>query len=174
MSDEFTSQGAKFDAQRRFRYTLWRGWGAQGNCRYVNFVMLNPSTADENVFDPTVRRCYGYAKDWGYNAFYVTNIFALRATDPRELYSCHDPVGPTNDQWIRETATYAELVVAAWGTHGKLHERGLKVAEMLQEFEPKCLGLTKKGHPRHPLYLRKDADLLDFRLSVVKELAGAK
>ena len=170
MSDEFTSSGAKFDTMRRYRYSLWRGWTA--GSRYVNFVMLNPSTADENVFDPTVRRCYGYAKDWGFDAFYVTNIFALRSTDPRELYSCHDPVGPQNDQWIRETATYAELVVAAWGTHGKLYDRGMQVAELLQEFKPKCLGLTKKGHPRHPLYLRKDADLLDFRLSVVKELAA--
>ena len=172
MSDEFISTGAKFDPERRFRYTLWRAW-ANGGSRYVNFIMLNPSTADENVADPTIRRCIGYARDWGYDALYVTNIFALRATDPRELYSCHDPVGPANEQWVRETADHAALVVAAWGTHGKLNGRGLEAAEMLQQFKPKCLGMTKHGHPRHPLYLRKNADLLDYRFSVAKELAEA-
>ena len=173
MNDRFTSAGAKFDSERRFRYTLWRIW-ANGGARYVNFVMLNPSTADENVLDPTVTRCVGYAQDWGYDALFVTNLFALRATNPRELYKCPDPVGPANDQWIWETADHAGLVVCAWGTHGKLNGRGLQVAEKLQLFRPKCLGLTKQGHPKHPLYLRKDADLLDFRLSVAKELAGAK
>jgi hypothetical protein len=172
MAIDFIEKGAKLDKERRFRYTLWRTWAPMR--KYGNFVMLNPSTADENVLDPTVTRCVGYAKHWGYDALFVTNIFALRATDPRELYACADPVGPANDQWLRETADHAELVVCAWGTHGKLNGRGLEVAEMLQQFKPKCLGLTKHGHPKHPLYLRKDADLLDFRLSVVREMAGVK
>jgi len=172
MVDDFIDKGAKFDSERRFRYTLWRAWAPVR--KYVNFVMLNPSTADEDVLDPTVTRCVGYAKYWGYDALFVTNIFALRATDPRELYACRDPIGPANDQWIWETADHAELVVAAWGTNGKLDGRGLQVAEKLQPFGPKCFGLTKYGHPKHPLYLRKDADLLDFRSSVAKEMAEAK
>jgi len=173
VANEFISQGAKFDNERRFRYSLWRAW-QNGGARYVNFVMLNPSTADENVLDPTVTRCYGFAKDWGYDAFHVTNIFALRSTDPRELYAVTDPVGPANDTYIRETADHAALVVVAWGAHGKFRDRGFEVGELLMQFRPKCFGLTKQGQPKHPLYLRRDSDLLDFRVTVAKELAGAK
>ena len=170
MDNRFTKMGAKFDSERRFRYTLWRAWQNDGK-RYVNFIMLNPSTADELALDPTVTRCCGFAKDWGYDAVYVTNIFALRATDPRELYAVTDPVGPANDQYICETAKGAALVVVAWGAHGRFRDRGFEVAEMLAEFKPKCFGLTKQGQPKHPLYLRRDSDLLDFRMRVARELA---
>lgn len=171
MTIEFTDQGALFDTARRYRYTLWRSWATPVK-RRVNFIMLNPSTADENVLDPTVRRCMAFAKMWGYDGAFVTNIFALRATDPRELYKHASPVGSVNDAYILHTAEECDLLVAAWGIHGKYKGRGLEVAELLQPWDPQCFALTKEGHPRHPLYLRKDAVLMPFRLSVAKELAG--
>ena len=167
----FVDAGATFDETRRYRYTLWRTWEGGPTKPHINFVMLNPSTADESVLDPTVTRCVNYAKDWGFGTLYVTNLFALRSTDPRELYSGLDPVGPANDEYIVETAKICDKVVVAWGVHGALNERGLKVAEMLAPFNPQCFALTKAGHPRHPLYLRKDAALMPFRISVARELA---
>lgn len=171
MTDTFTSKGAKFCPDRRFRYALWRAW-ENGGARYVNFVMLNPSTADEEVLDPTVRRCVKFARTWGYDGIHVTNIFALRSTDPRELYAVTDPVGPANDQFIYETADRAALVVFAWGSHGKFRDRGIEVASMLVPFKPRHFGLTKRGQPRHPLYLKSDSDLIDFKLGLAKDLAG--
>jgi hypothetical protein len=168
---EFTDNGALFDQMRRYRYTLWRAWTPNTAKRFVNFVMLNPSTADEDVLDPTVTRCMNFAQRWGYDGAYVTNIFALRSTDPRELYSCRNPVGPANDTYIEQTAKMCDLVVAAWGVHGKYQGRGLAVAEALQPFDPQCFALTKEGFPRHPLYLRNDSELMPFRLSVAKEMS---
>lgn len=171
MSITFTDSGATFDESRRYRYTLWRAWVPDPK-RFVNFIMLNPSTADEEVLDPTVTRCMNYAKHWGYDGAYVTNLFALRSTDPRALYATDDPIGPANNEYLRVTANMCDLVVVAWGVHGKLNNRGLKVAEMLFDCcELKCFALTKEGLPRHPLYLRKDAELMTFRLSVARELA---
>ena len=172
MPIEFTDRGALFDSTRQYRYTLWRHWTLQPK-RFVNFVMLNPSTADADVLDPTVTRCMNFAKHWGYDGGYVTNIFALRATDPRELYKTASPVGCVNDAYLLKTAEECERVVVAWGIHGKYRGRGLEVAAMLAPFDLQCFALTKDGHPRHPLYLRKNAELMPFRLSVARELAGA-
>jgi hypothetical protein len=170
---EFTDKGARFDPSQRFRYALWRTWANKG-ARYVNFVMLNPSTADAEVLDPTVTRCVKYSHQWGYDGVHVTNIFALRSTDPRELYAVTDPVGPSNDQFILETADRAALVVVAWGTHGRFRDRGMEIAELLVPFKPKHFGLTRQGQPRHPLDLRSDADLIDFKIGLARELSGVR
>jgi hypothetical protein len=168
---EFTGKGALFDFERRYRYTLWRSW-APNAARFVNFVMLNPSTADENVLDPTVTRCARFAHDWGYDGIYVTNIFALRATDPRELYQTASPIGVVNNEYLEKTASTCSLVIVAWGVHGAFMDRGAHVAELLAQYSLKCLGVTKDGQPRHPLYLRHDTVLSDFRMAAVHELAA--
>jgi hypothetical protein len=124
----------------------------------LNFVMLNPSTADAVRNDPTVRRCIGYAQRWGYATLLVTNIFAFRATLPRVLAASSDPVGPENDDYLVRTARSAERVVAAWGIHGKLHNRSRHVLDLLRDVPLLHLGLTRDGQPRHPLYLRGDAE----------------
>lgn len=118
--------------------------------------MLNPSTADEKKDDPTVRRCALYAIRWGFDKLYVGNIFAYRSTDPKALYELEDPVGPDNDTSLVEMASVSEIVVLAWGVHGKLHKRGEAVVQLLKEngIEPYCLKITKQGHPSHPLYLK--------------------
>jgi hypothetical protein len=163
----FTDCGATFDPTRRYRYTLWRYWKEQPE-RFVNFVMLNPSTADETALDPTVTRCMNFAHHWGYDGAYVTNIFALRSTDPKALYGHPDPVGTENDVNILMTAERCKLVIAAWGVHGRLNGRGMEVAELLQPWDLQCFALTKEGFPRHPLYLRKDSTPVPFVVPAVR------
>jgi len=139
-----------------YRYMLFREWDAA--LPAVVFVMLNPSTADVVVDDPTVRRCIAFATAWGYGRLEVRNLFALRATDPRALAKHVAPVGPENDEAIRSAAAGHD-VVAAWGVHGAHLGRGMWVArEMLRPLAARLwhLGLTKTGHPKHPLYLRND------------------
>ncbi len=137
-----------------YRYLLWRRWADAAS---VLFVMLNPSTADALRDDPTIRRCLGYARAWGFGAVEVVNLFAWRATDPRELRRAGDPVGPGNDRVIAEAAARNHAVIAAWGLHGALLDRGSRVAALLAPFGARCLGATAAGMPRHPLYLRATA-----------------
>ena len=145
-------KGAEFSTDRIYRYSLWRFWDSGG--RYAAFVGLNPSTADEKNDDPTVRRCINYAKAWGFSGLIMLNIFAFRSTDPKNLYALDDPVGPDNDFHIRSASNKAGITVAAWGTHGEHLNRGAYVATILKH--PHCLATTKAGHPKHPLYLKKD------------------
>ncbi len=137
----------------RYRYSLTRVWDAQGG--KVTFVMLNPSTATEVQNDPTVERCERRARTLGFGAFCVTNIFAWRDTDPRKMRAARDPIGPANDAAICDAAEWADKVIAAWGTHGAHMGRGPRVAALLaQTGRPLFhLGLSKAGHPKHPLYL---------------------
>jgi len=143
---------AEFSACRTYRYALWRSWN-QG-APVVMFIGLNPSTADEYVDDPTVRRCIGYARTWRYGSLVMANLFAYRSTSPSDLYTAEDPVGPDNDRWLEDLAMYADLVVAAWGNHGQLNHRWKVVASNLKNLY--CLGMTKQRQPCHPLYLQKN------------------
>jgi len=136
-----------------YRYALSRVWDTGG--QRVLFVMLNPSTATEVQNDPTVERCERRARALGYGAFRVCNIFAWRATDPRDMRAAPDPVGPDNDAAILEGVAWADTVVCAWGTHGAHMDRGATVARLLRKTQKPLthLGLTKAGHPKHPLYI---------------------
>jgi hypothetical protein len=137
-----------------YRYDLVRVWDPAGT--RINFVMLNPSTATEHANDPTVERCERRARALSHGAFRVTNIFALRATDPRVMRAHPDPVGgPANDAAIAEAAGWADAVVCAWGTHGAHLGRGREVEALLRATgrPVATLGLSKDGHPRHPLYI---------------------
>jgi hypothetical protein len=152
-----------FSPDRAHRYTLWREWPDlfTPNPTYAQFIGLNPSTADELVDDPTVRRCINFAKRWGMGAMCMTNIFAFRATDPRVMFATPEPVGAENDRWLAEIAGGADIVVAAWGTHGVYRGRGAEVSKMLNA-RLQCLGKTNGGFPRHPLYVAADTSLEDF------------
>ena len=140
--------GAHMSDCRRYRYVLWRRW-ADGP--HAMFIGLNPSTADETLDDPTIRRCIAFARDWGYGALCMTNLFAYRATRPADMLAQDDPVGSDNDGYLRRLAAEAGVVIAAWGTHGAHGGRHKAVRAMLPTLH--YLRLTKDGHPGHPLYL---------------------
>jgi hypothetical protein len=145
---------------RTYRYVLWREWDML-NPEYAMFIGLNPSTADEIEDDPTIRRCVGYAKQWGYGALCMTNLFAYRATD-REVMKKHpSPVGADNDRWLVECAKGAAVVVAAWGAGGGHLQRDQAVIRLLGQ-NLTCLTKIKEGHPGHPLYLKKSLTPVPF------------
>lgn len=156
--DDFGLPGypAAFSPGRVHRYTCWRVWGDPS--RYAQFLCLNPSVADETNDDPTVRRCIRYARDWGYGAFCMTNLFGYRATDPRDMKAAADPVGPDNTEWIMRISSDAGIVVAAWGAHGSFRGRAADIRDWFAMAGRPLhyLGLTAAGEPRHPLYLRAE------------------
>jgi hypothetical protein len=134
-----------------YRYDLQREWeGGQGK---LCFVMLNPSTATEVQNDPTVERCERRARAMGFGAFRVTNIFAYRATDPKDMRRAADPIGPENDTAILNAAAWADQIICAWGTHGAYLDRGPQVQRLLQGYRLYHLGLSQAGAPKHPLYI---------------------
>jgi len=155
------SAGALFDPTRKYRYTLYREYeDGHGRCA---FIMLNPSTADETEDDPSVRRCIGFARKWGFRVVQILNLFAIRGTDPEILYRDPAPIGPDNDLWISKIACGADRVICAWGVHGAWTQRGRKVARMLQgAVRLYCLGTTKEYHPRHPLYLSSKCEPREY------------
>ncbi len=144
-----------------YRYMLSRSLGGSGVCL---FIMLNPSIADTQIDDPTIRRCIGFANDWGFGELLVGNLFALRATNPQKLYEARDPQGSENDSYLSYLSHYADRVVCAWGMHGSLNRRGSEVLGLLHQSSivTEHLGLTQSGQPKHPLYLRKTTPLIRF------------
>jgi len=157
---DYVSKGADFSPDKIYRYSLWRIWDA--NKPFVLFIGLNPSTADENEDDPTIRRCINFARSWGYGGLYMANLFALRATDPEEMKSHERPVGEDNDKVLMELAKKAGLIVCAWGTHGTHLSQENHVYELLKTYNLMCLGTTNNGHPRHPLYVKSDMEPMPY------------
>lgn len=156
MKDLFDTGSADFSECRRYRYRLERTWsGGEGS---LNFLMLNPSTADEFENDPTVERCERRAQRWGFNRLIVTNIFAWRDTSPADMKRAADPIGPRNNEAILAAAKESRKVICAWGIHGAYRNRGSEVQEMLEQAGIKlwALRLTTEGVPYHPLYLPYD------------------
>lgn len=144
--------GAQFSRCRKWRYLLWRRW-AEGPV--ANFLMLNPSTADEVKLDPSCTRARNYAEQWKFGALVVTNLFGWRATDPAEMKAAREPVGRGNDAAILRAAREAALVVCAWGNHGAHLGRARKVVDFLtaNEIRLHVLRMNGAGEPAHPLYL---------------------
>lgn len=140
----------------RYRYALWRDTGALGGEGTVLFVMLNPSTADAEQDDPTIRRCIRFARDWGYARLAVGNLYALRATDPQALLTDADPVGPENDAWLQRLSGNALERVVAWGANRAVAARAeaaLRILTYGGSLGVRCLAQTKDLHPHHPLRL---------------------
>ena len=152
------TNAAEFDPTRQYRYVLRRHLMLGQEGRQVTFIMLNPSTADENANDPTVTRCIRFAQAWGFAMLEVVNLFGYRSTSPGKLGVIADPVGPENDFYITTSIWGADQVVCAWGNNGALHGRSARVKELLafSGRELVHLGLTAGGEPRHPLYVRAD------------------
>lgn len=179
---DYLDAGARISKCGRYRYLLWREWrGSNGeHWRWLGandgngqplgepkaclFIMLNPSTADAQNDDPTIRRCVGFAKAWGYDRLEVVNLFAHRATSPDELLSLSagdDPVGPENQDYVEDAAERAGLIVCAWGGNGGHLGQDETVLGWLDR-PAHCLGTTRDGRPRHPLYLPAELKLVPY------------
>lgn len=152
-TDGVTDSWATYSDCETYRYALARTWDAAA--QRVMFVMLNPSKATESANDPTVGRCEARAKALGFGAFMVTNLFSLRETDPHKMRKHPKPVGVETDQALLDGADWADVTIAAWGVHGVHCGRNADVSTLFARAKQPlhCLGLTKDGHPRHPLYL---------------------
>lgn len=185
-NDPYPIRSATMSPDRVYRYTLTRqrndvedGRAVARGEGTVAFIMLNPSTADETHDDPTIRRCIGFAGRWGFARLVVANLFAYRATNPRDLRLADakglDIVGPDNDRAIRVATGPARLVVAAWGNEaptigrrvGDAGGRDVAVCRLLAELgcpRPKLrvLGFTRAGYPRHPLFVRGDTKPVEW------------
>ena len=148
----------------KYRYTLERRWD---HGPLLPFIMLNPSTADADIDDPTIRRCMGFACREGFGGIIVGNLFAFRATDPKVMLAAPNRVGPLNEKTLFDIATRAWLeevpIVAAWGSNAD-GKGGFTVARLRGiGATVKCLGMTKGGEPRYPLYVKGDQPLVEYR-----------
>ena len=149
MSPEATPiKESRFSRCHRYRYYLSHRWSDGERCVFIG---LNPSTATSKEDDATVRKCASFALSWGYSGFELINLFALRSRDPSELVRHPEPIGPTNNRWIKRTLSNDKLLVACWGNGGALFQREEVVRCLHSRLH--CLGTTKSGQPKHPLYL---------------------
>ncbi len=138
-----------------YRYLLWREWDSFN--KTVAFIMLNPSRADAEINDPTITRCIKFSQSWGYGRLEVVNLFAYRTPKPSLLKQATQPIGKDNDRYIVEAVKRSDRVILAWGNHGTWQQQDLYVLQLLKNHNHLySLGMTKKGCPRHPLYLRSN------------------
>ena len=176
---------ARISADGKYRYWLRREWRAGHDPKHwrwfggidgsgqrlgeplaVLFVMLNPSTADGETDDPTIRRCVSFCRAWRYERLEVVNLFAYRATKPADLWAFRDaggdPIGWENSGIIADAARDAGLVVCAWGAAGGNNNEHVEMVRgwMYAAKNHYALGFTKKGQPRHPLYAPRAAKLV--------------
>jgi hypothetical protein len=143
------TRNAIISADGKYRYQLSRIWDEKKP--NILFIMLNPSTADADVDDPTIRRVMNFSKSWGYGGVFVGNLYAFRSTDPKALRHTDDPVGEDNIEHIKELIGVTERVVYAWGNNQKAPEWLSSLVDT-----PYCIDISKKGVPKHPLYLKSE------------------
>jgi hypothetical protein len=160
---------AAFSEDRGYRYVLWRTLSVerppiQFKPKVVNFVCLNPSTADERKDDPSLGKMQGFGRRLGYDFLSVTNVFGYRATKPADMRRARDPIGPENDTWLLKVAQNADMVICAWGNHGTYMYRNLAVLEMFRDhgISLYTFGFTNSGQPLHPLMLPYSSQLLPW------------
>lgn len=168
-----------FSPDRKYRYALWRRFEQPYEMLteyspttmrdgYVMFIGLNPSTADENKDDPTLRRCIDFAKRWGYCELCMTNLFGFRATQPRDMLKTANPIGADNDITLLRVAKEAAMILCAWGGEGKFGGRDEVVADMLTrpyagQKDLMALRLISDGSPEHPLYIPAETKPIIWR-----------
>lgn len=153
------NKSATFSPCGKYRYILRREWDDKKP--QLCWIMLNPSTADANIDDPTIRRCMDFSMIWEYGGIHVVNLFGWRATNPAELLKVEDPIGPDNDSIILRYTNCP--IVVAWGSWGAYNNRDKAIWDLLNRSDIKCLGTTRMGQPRHPLYIAKKTKLEIFQ-----------
>jgi hypothetical protein len=141
-----------FSSDRKYRYLLKHVWD-NNNKNEISWIGLNPSTADEKKLDPTLRKIKGFSNIYGFGSFWMLNLFALRSTDPAELYKDEFPVGSDNNKWILDITSKTNVVVCCWGSTGVFLDRYKKVLEILNPDKLYYINLTKSDQPNHPLYM---------------------
>jgi hypothetical protein len=157
---------ALISACGNYRYLLTRELGPAP--AVATFIMLNPSTADATEDDPTIRKCKGFATRWGCGTIRVVNLFACRTKSPAIIKAHPTPVGPANKRHFDDAIRFAKdrpgFIVCAWGVHGGHRDQDLVVLNWLavHAVEPVCLGVTKDGHPLHPLLVAYSATLIPY------------
>lgn len=159
--------GAVLSEDRLHRYSLWRRWADDGPP--VTFVMLNPSTADASVDDPTIRKCVGFAKRWGHGAIEVVNLFAYRSTDPKAMYAARNRgveiIGRDNDAHIERAFRCSARIIAAWGANPTfLRPSAVWCIAVGAGRRLEALRVTKGGAPGHPLYIPYTAEPVPFEV----------
>lgn len=159
------TKNAFFSNDGKYRYWLSRIFDE--TLPVVAFVGLNPSVADAEVDDPTIKRCISYCKQWGYGGFYMVNLFAFKATSPKEMLQQQDPVGEDNDRHIQEILSKAAQTICCWGELGRHQNRSREVLALISN--PYCLGVLKNGEPGHPLYLKGDLQPIPYPVAVMEE-----
>lgn len=149
------NNACQFSRCRRYRYSLTHEIDSLplADARQIMWVGLNPSTADENELDPTLRRVRAFTMREGGTSFVMTNLFAWRDTKPAGMKAAVDPVGPLNDRVLLAQAAASALIVCAWGTDGDYRYRASNVLHLLRDFPLRCLGKNGDGSPKHPLYV---------------------
>lgn len=156
-----------FSTDRKYRYVLHRSWHDELDYeKPVMWIGLNPSTADEKSDDPTIRKIRFFSQRAGYNSFYMLNLFAFRATSPKDMKKEAEPVGPDNLFYITEFAPLMQGIILCYGNHGKHRSRDVLTVELLKQLpgipELQCLGKNANGTPKHPLYLRNTTQIMPF------------
>lgn len=151
-------RGAVLSPDRVYRYKLWRRWGPGP---MVMWIGLNPSTADEHMDDPTIRRMISFARAWGFDALTTCNLFGLVSPHPDDLKTAHNPLGD-NDGHLRQVANAADTIVCCWGAFD-VGSRARDVVRLLYGHELHCLGTNQDGSPKHPLYLKASTALEPFK-----------
>lgn len=154
------NKGAIISQDGRYRYQLSRVWDVDRPL--VGWIMLNPSTADAKEDDSTITRCIGFSKGFGFGGMYIVNLFALRSKD-RHVIKEHGftSIGISNDRMILEYMKDCKTIIAAWGNDGQYLNRDKDVIKMFDNI--KCLTITIKNCPGHPLYLKSSLKLIDFK-----------
>lgn len=158
---QYISQKARFSRCRLYRYSLERTWDS-GAGRAL-FIGLNPSTADHKKDDPTIRRCVGFAKSWGYEAMEIVNLFAYRATLPTDLKQAAEPIGSANNSWIAKAIKQSDIVIACWGNDGGFLNRDKQLLKRYPELH--CLKMNSTEQPAHPLYMKANLKPRPMNLS---------
>lgn len=170
------AKGALFSPDKKYRYYLWRIWDTSK--KYSVFLMLNPSTADETVDDPTIRKCMGFGHRWDAGGIIVVNLFAYRSTSPAALKKVEDPVGPDNDKHILNIMSVKNRPnICAWGSHGVLLDRASHVTKLLRSggVELNYLRMTERSNqPGHPLYIPYETPLTSWQENPIETQPAAQ
>lgn len=164
---DYDDSGAIISEDKKYRYSLWRVW--QKKKPKVLFIMLNPSTADAETDDATIRRCRGYAEAWGYGGFFVGNLFPFRSPEPKDLLKCENPIGHNNEEYLKTMKEHCCLVVCAWGNSSivsKIEKRFPDYKPLKHFYHLHYLELSKDGTPKHPLYLPKSLTPIQYKLGI--------